>query len=32
MFIQGTIDNVRDVFFRFSVSFNAYFAWFAFPS
>ena len=28
---RSTIDSVRDVFFRFSVSFNAYFAWSAFP-
>jgi len=32
MFLQVTINNVRDVVFRFSVYFNTYFTWSAFPS
>jgi len=30
-FIQGTIDNIENVLLRFSVYFNTYFAWSAFP-
>jgi len=31
IFIQSTIDKVGDVFSGFSVYFNTYFAWSAFP-